>query len=177
MRKDEYNGNISTRINVLHTLPQMKNQPSTALRYVDESEALTDNMTAIYKIPPALAVIDNYTAARSDMVVPFRASVRGFVIDLGEDFAVSQNGNAMRSFSLMDRRGAHISCNAVDRHANSSILQNNIEVIVYFATGRPGIGSLPSCLYLYNDAVVVVCSDDEPPVSKRTAIELEVKSQ
>ena len=77
----------------------------------------------------------------------------------------------------MDRRGAYIKCNAVDRHANNSLLQNNTEVIVYFATGRPGIGSVPSFLYLYNDAVIVVCSDDDPPTSKRTPIEIEVASQ
>ena len=71
----------------------------------------------------------------------------------------------------MDTQGAYISCTAFDRHVDDENLFNKNEVIVYFGTGRVGPGSASSKFYLYNDAVVVKCSNDVPRVWKQMLVE------
>ena len=74
----------------------------------------------------------------------------------------------------MDRQGAYIACIAFDRHADDETLSSNNEVVVYFGSGRAGIGSAPSGMYLYNDAVVVKCSNDVR-VWKQSSVDFPVK--
>ena len=92
-------------------------------------------------------------------------------MDRSEDFSISQKGNPLRHFSLMDRQGAYISCIAFDRHADDETISNNTEGVVYFATGRETIGNAPTGLYLFNDAVVVKCSNDVPRVCKQNLVD------
>ena len=98
------------------------------IKYAVDEEASTPNMTtAIYQIPSQPVLIDKFTAARSFVTIPFRALVKGFVMDCAEDCSVSQTGNALRQFSLMDRKGAYISSTAFDRHADDNVLSNNTQ--------------------------------------------------
>ena len=128
-------------------------------------------------MPCAPVLIDNFTKARNFVTVPFRATVKGFVMDRAEDYSVSQRGNPMRYFSLMDRQGAYISCIAFDRHTDDDTLSNNTEVVVYFGTGRASIGNVSSGMYLYNDAVVVRCSSEVPRVWKQSLVEFPERPQ
>ena len=98
-------------------------------------------------------------------------------MDCAEDCSVSQTGNALRQFSLMDRKGAYISCIAFDRHVNDETLSNNTEVVAYFGSGRAEIGNISQAMYLYNDAVVVKCSDDVPIIFKHSLVEFPLKHQ
>ena len=169
---------MCTRIPVLHSLPYLKGEPSTVIKHATDNDAATPNMTtAVYQTPTLPIVIDNFAAARSSVTIPFRASMKGFVIDRAEDCSVSQSGNALRHFSLMDRRGAYISCVAFDRHVNDETISNNTEVVIYFGTGRSEIGSTPKSMYLYNDAVVVRCSNDVPIVWKQSLVDFPLKHQ
>ena len=107
MKENEWNGKVCTRIHVLHSLPLLKGEASTVIKYAVDEEASTPIMTtAIYQIPSQPVLIDNFTAARNFVTIPFRASMKGFVMDCAEDCSVSQAGNALRQFSLMDRKGA-----------------------------------------------------------------------
>ena len=47
--------------------------------------------------------------------------MKGFVMDCAEDCSVSQTGNALRQFSLMDRKGAYISCIAFWEHIEGDV--------------------------------------------------------
>ena len=176
LKEDDWNGKVCTRIHVLQSLPLLKGEASTFLKYAVDEEATTVNMTtAAYQLPPGPVFIENFAAARSFVSVPFRASLKGFVMDCAKDCSVSQNGNPLRLFSLMDRRGAYISCIAFDRHVDDETLSNGNEVMVYFGTGRAGIGNAPSAVYLYNDAVVVKCSNDVPHVWKQSLVDFAEK--
>ena len=176
LKEDDWNGKVCTRIHVLQSLPLLKGEASTFLKYAVDGEASTVNMTtAAYQLPPGPVFIENFAAARSFVSVPFRASLKGFVMDCAKDCSVSQNGNPLRLFSLMDRRGAFISCIAFDRHVDDETLSNGNEVMVYFGTGRAGIGNAPSAVYLYNDAVVVKCSNDVPRVWKQSLVDFAEK--
>ena len=157
---------------MLHSSLLLKGKASTVLTHAVDQEASTPNMTtAIYRMPSGPVLIENFAAARSFVTVPFRATVKGFVMDRVEDYSVSQRGNPLRHFTLMDRQGAYISCTAFDRHVDDENLSNNNEVIIYFGSGRAGVGNASSELYLYNDAVVVKCSNDVPRVWKQMLVE------
>ena len=172
LREDGWNGRVCTRINVLQSLPRLRGQVATFLKCVTKEEAFTPNMTtAIYRMPTQSTVIEHFTTARNFVTVPFRATVKGFVMDRVEDYSVSQRGNPLRHFTLMDKQGAYISCTAFDRHVDDENLSNNNEVIIYFGSGRAGVRNASSELYLYNDAVVVKCSNDVPRVWKQLLIE------
>ena len=172
LKDGEWNGQVCTRIHVLHSLPLLKGEATTFVQYVVGEEAFSPNMTtAMYKMPTGAVVIDNFASARNFVTVPCRATVKGFVMDRAEDYSVSQKGNPLRHFSLMDRQGAYIACIAFDRHTDDENLENNNEVVVYFGSGRAGIGSAPSRMYVYNDAVVVKCSNEVPRVWKQSLIE------
>ena len=58
----------------------------------------------------------------------------------------------MRNFFLLDRRGAYIQCVAHDRHVDDPQITNGNEVVLYFGTGRGGIGSRSSTVYMYNNS-------------------------
>ena len=88
-----------------------------------------------------------------------------------DDFTVSQGGNPLRPFDLMDKKGAYIHCIAFDRHVYDEILQNGNEIVVYFGTGRASIGSAVSGMYLYNEAVIVRCSVEKPTMWPQHLIE------
>ena len=142
MKEDVWNGKVCTRILILHSLPLLKGETSTMITYAVGDEASTPNMTtAMYSIPSQPVLIDNFTAARNYVTIPFRASMKGFVMDCAEDCSVSQTGNALRQFSLLDRKGAYISCIAFDRHASDETLSNKTEVVVYFGCGRAEVGT------------------------------------
>ena len=148
------------------------------IKHAVDEEAATFNMTtAIYQTLTHPVIIENFAAARSFVTIPFRASMRGFVMDCAEDCSASQSGNPLRHFSLMDRRGAYISCVAFDRHANDETISNNNEVVVYFGTGRSEIGNAPKAMYLYKDAVVVKCSNDVPIIFKHSLVDFPLKHQ
>ena len=178
LKEGEWNGQVCTRIHVLHSLPPLKGEATTVIKYVVGEEARSPNLTtAMYKMPSGPVLIENFTFARSYVTVPFRATVKGFVMDRAEDYSVSQKGNPLRYFSLMDRQGAYISCIAFDRHTDDDTLSNNTEVVVYFGTGRASIGNVSSGMYLYNDAVVVKCSSEVPRVWKQSLVEFPERPQ
>ena len=178
LKENDWNGRVCTRIHVLHSLPPLKDEASTDIKYVVGEEACPPNLsTAPYKMPCAPVLIDNFTKARNFVTVPYRATVKGFVMDRAEECSVSQKGNPMRHFSLMDRQGAYISCFAFDRHADDDTLSNNTEVVVYFGTGRASIGNASSGMYFFNDEVVVKCSSEAPRVWKQTLVEFSENSR
>ena len=178
LKEGGWNRQVCTRINILHSFPRLRGEVSTILKNAVNEETSTPNMTtAIYQVPSQPVVLEHFATARNSVTLPFRATMKGFVMDRVEDYSVSQKGNPLRYFSLMDRQGAFISFIAFDRHADDDNLSNKNEVIIYFGTGRAGIGSASSGFYLYNDAVVVKCSNDVPRVWKQMLVELPVNDQ
>ena len=67
-----------------------------------------------------------------------------------------------------------ISCIAFDRHVYDETIKNNTEVVVYFATGLDTMVNAdgrPTGIYLFNEAVVVKCSNDAPRVWKHDLVD------
>ena len=72
---------------------------------------------------------------------PFRASLRGIVVDVGPlKIATSQSDKELRVFTLVDLMGNWINCVAHDRNARSFASRNEAEVVLYYALGRASLG-------------------------------------
>ena len=162
---------VATSILTLHSLPMLKDRAATNIRLLNLA-TLSFTTTAVYEPLRPPFVIENFAARESKLQAPFRACLRGWAKDVKESVSVSRTGHPMRCFDLMDKCGNYISCVAHDRHVEDATLQENADVILYFVTGRKGIGSAPGAVYVLNDGVIVRCSTAEPVVWKTSAVVL-----
>ena len=58
-------------------------------------------------------------------------------------------------FNLVDEEGSYLQCCAMYQHCDHQQLVNGQDIIIYFATGRGPLGSVPGMLYMYNDAFIL----------------------
>ena len=96
-----------------------------------------------------------YTRDFSDLErnPPFLVSLCGVIIGK-EAKSTSQNGVLMVSFKLVDANGKYVTCTALGRHADNSLVTNGSEVVVYYAnanvgTNNKGVGAQ---VWLYDDS-------------------------
>ena len=59
------------------------------------------------------------------------------------------------AFDLIDAEGWAIPVVAVGRNAENPNIIAGKEVIVYHGSGRGPLGSIPGCVYLFKDAMIV----------------------
>ena len=103
------------------------------------------------------------------LVAPFRVTLRGFVSDLSEMLR-SQQDLTKRTFHLVDRAGTWIRCCAIGLSATSRALANGNEVVLYYGTGRSGIGPSPGMVYFLKDSLVVQIGHGGSATMKRGEI-------
>ena len=98
----------------------------------------------------------NFQQARTQFVVPFRATLRGTAVDVVKgDF--TRNGDLKTLLLLVDPAGAWLHCCATGiRNARSDALTEESEIVLYNVSGRgtSQAGKQP-CVWLFNDAIVV----------------------
>ena len=104
--------------------------------------------------PSGDVCVSNFASRKEKMVAPFRGTFKGTIADL-KDIDYSSNGNMVRYFKLVDVVGNYIECCAARHNANSVALKNNYEVILYFASGRPQMGTSPSTLFVMKEGVIM----------------------
>ena len=75
-------------------------------------------------------------------------------MDLEETY-YSKSGTDLRRFKLVVAKGSFFRCSAMGYNATSPTLQENYEVVVFFALGRGPIGTLAGNLLLLKDADIV----------------------
>ena len=109
-------------------------------------------------------------------MAPFRGTFKGTIVDL-QEMDYSKQGNLVRYFKLVDTLGNYIDCCATRQNASSVALANNVEVILYFATGRSAIGSASSALYIMKDGVIVPVAKKMLPPLPKHRIEIQAKFQ
>ena len=85
---------------------------------------------------------------------------------------MTQSGNPKLLFDIVDEVGYWMRCCAVGRNAGARALVAGNVVVMYFCTGRTGIGSSGGMLYLMKDALVVKIGQAMTPIAKRQEIEL-----
>ena len=100
--------------------------------------------------------------------------MRGVISDLSEMLLTLQESNK-RMFSLVDDAGMWIRCCAIDLTARSRALSNGNDVVLYFGTGRKGLGSSPGMVYLMRDSLVVQVGHRAESAIKRAEISIEAE--
>eukprot|EP00973_Karenia_brevis_P094366 12422096-Karenia_brevis.AAC.1 len=69
-------------------------------------------------------------------------------------------------------QGKYVECMAFDRHADCDALQRGNMVVLYFALAQAGLNGRPGCLWLYNEAHILLMQTDMRIPSLKDEIEL-----
>ena len=109
---------------------------------------------------------------RSKLKAPFRITLRGFVDDVSE-MQFTQQEASKRTFNLVDDAGMWIRCCALGLSARSRALENGNEVVLYYGTGRSGLGSSPGMVYFMKDSLVVPVGRPAAAPMKRVEISVD----
>ena len=162
LSKGTWNGPSLSAIRVLHsthgsTLTMSSTPTSTYL------------VSATYTPPTSPVCESQFMSLHDKLVAPFRVTLRGFVSDLSE-MLLSQQESTKRTFHLVDRAGMWIRCCAIGLSATSRALADGNEVVLYYGTGRSGIGSSPGMVYLLKDSLVVEIGRPGSVATKRGEI-------
>ena len=75
-----------------------------------------------------------------------------------------------RTFTLVDDAGTWIRCCALGLTARARALANGNEVVLYFGTGRGGLGSSPGMVYFMKDSLAVLVGRRADVPTKRVEI-------
>ena len=152
--KSDWNGAILTSMRLLEGIEAVSTEKGTIMHIL--STATAPNMlTSSFAIPSSRCCISNFKAARTQLYGNFRATFHGVITDVQQEVEYSKTGNEKRMFDIVDNDGTFLSCCAMSQNAQSVCLKNFQEVILYYCTGRPPIGSSPGMLYLYKDAIII----------------------
>jgi len=108
----------------------------------------------LYKAPKYPECLSDFRSIRPKLVAPFRGTFRGIVMNV-LDVEATLQGDPKQDFELVDLTGAWMKCCALGRHAEQEAMQNGMEVVIYFATGRGAIGGSEGMLYAMKDAMVI----------------------
>ena len=84
----------------------------------------------------------------------------------------STTGQPKLRFDLVDQVGSWIKCCALGRNATNLAIAEAKFVIVHFAHGRPSLGSSEAMLLIMKDGVVAPLGVKNPPIAKRTYIDI-----
>ena len=155
---------------MLHSANPLANRPGTTVT-IRESPLSPFLLNEAYVAPTPPACIDQLSNILGKCQAPFRVTLRGVIADLSE-MQVTVSEADKRSFNLVDDAGTWIKCCAIGMPARSLALVNGNEVVLYFCTGRHGIGTSPGMVYLMKDSLVVqLCTRAEMPLKR---LQLEV---
>ena len=128
-----------------------------------------------YVQPRAPVCISQFLPLQSTFTAPWRGTFKGTVASLGmpDVTANLDNPTAKRNFHLVDNFGTWFRCTALGRNANNNALKEGQEVVLYFVTARPKVGSSPATAFLMRDAVIVPLQNKKGLVTKK--VELVIK--
>ena len=165
-----WHGTSLTTIRMLHSTHSLTHRPGTTLTIVETPRSSFLLKTA-YTAPLPPACINEFSQMVGRCKAPFRVTLRGVITDLSEMQTTVSEADK-RSFTLVDDAGSWIKCCAIGMPARSLALLDGNEVVLYFCTGRAGIGTSPGMVYLMKDSLVVQLGARAEVPPKRTWIEV-----
>ena len=115
-----------------------------------------------------------FSTMRSKLKAPCRVTLRGVICDLSE-MQLSLQESSKRTFVLVDDLGMWIRCCAIGLSARSRALANGNDVVLYYGTGRSGLGSAPGMIYFMKNSLVVQVGHREEPAFKRAEISVDAE--
>jgi len=151
--RNNWNGALLTSMQFLQSVDAVGARSGTQ---ISSAPALQSpyNGNDLYKAPKYPECISDFRAIRPNLVAPFRGTFRGIVMNV-LDVEATLQGDPKQDFELVDLTGAWMKCCALGRHAEQEAMQNGMEVVIYFATGRGAIGGSEGMLYAMKDAMVI----------------------
>ena len=151
--KNEWNGELLTRVSSLTSIESHAKAPGTTVRAL--AQATAPNLTEMtFQIPPTDCCVSVFGGLQSKLSAPFRLSVKGVIIDL-QPLEKSAGGNWKRVFDVVDSMGSFFTCCAMLHNAESQALRNLQEVVLFFGTGRASNRGAKGMLYLLKDAMII----------------------
>ena len=163
------NGNILTPMKAMHSIvASTAQETSITINKIAASPFLRDH-AYIPPMPPYC--IDNYYSVRTQLILPFRATLRGTVLDVTTgDF--TNTGLPKTSFVLVDSLGAWLPCIATGRrNAGSRALVDGTEIIAYNVNARPhAVPGKAPCVWFFKDSTIIKVGNSN--VQKRVKIDL-----
>ena len=124
-----------------------------------------------FQAPGALVCMQSFKQLLPKTTAPFRASFQGIVTELGQ-LDMTAQGEPKRSFTLVDSSGIWLPCVALAQNAENEQLQNGMELLLYFCTGRGPIGSIRGTVNLLKDAVIIGLKQHDKAPEKKTPVEI-----
>ena len=114
-----------------------------------------------YEVPHQSVCVD-FLGMKNRLVAPFRASFLGVIVN-AQEVSPTSSGSPKREFDIIDKMGVVLHCCALAHNALNRQLQNNMEAVFYYGTGRSAIGNCRGMVYFMKDALIV-------PVGMKTAV-------
>jgi hypothetical protein len=171
--KTNWNGVCLTMIRVLHSTASIASRAGTTLTML-KTPTSPYLLTATYLAPSWPICVVQFSTMRSKLKAPCRVTLRGVICDLSE-MQLSLQESSKRTFVLVDDSGMWIRCCALGLSARSRALANGNDVVLYYSTGRSGLGSAPGMIYFMKDSLVVQVGHREEPAFKRAEISVDAE--
>ena len=171
--RNAFNGSLLTSMNVLQSIDPIGTRSGTEVTIVPN--ATSPYMIKNIFVPPPFPVcLADFRSVRSKLQAPFRVTLKGTVVDVREMDHSLQGENKL-TFDLIDAHGAWVTCCALGRHAANRHLCTGSEIIIYFGTGRPPIGSSSGMIWVLKDGVIVYLRSHIIPPSKTMQLHVSAK--
>ena len=150
---NKWNGKCLTQMRTLHSLPTLKERVGTKV-VLGKQPRSPSLLPQHFICPSSELCIADFSHMIQECTAPFRATFKGVIMDL-EELDYSKIGNELRRFKLVDAKGNFFRCVAMDYNASSSTLEENYEVVVFFALGRGPLGTVSGNLLLMKEAAIL----------------------
>ena len=149
--QNSLNGRTVTRINIL---TNNRKQASISPQNAACIDAATSPYmsSAKFVIPPVSVVLQRFNVLDRTNA-PFRVSLRGTVVDVG-DVESSQQGNSKNAFKVVDKEGTWLQCVVIGDQASNPGLLENVDVILFFASGRSSATSQEGAIFVFQTGCV-----------------------
>ena len=159
--KSSWNGKILTPMKILQAGQKRMRCPVSIVTMSRTPLSPYMSSSLKYDVPHQSVCVD-FLSMKNRLVAPFRASFLGVVVN-AQEVSPTSSGSPKREFDITDKMGVVLHCCALAHNALNRQLQNNMEAVFYYGTGRSAIGNCRGMVYFMKDALIV-------PVGMKTAV-------
>jgi len=144
-----WNGTMVTSMKCLMTSRALCKKTSDNIVFVKEATS-PHMLSGQFAMPPASVVLARFNVLeRCD--APYRVSLRGTVAEVGV-VETSLSGNLKRTCKVVDQEGLWLVCVVVGEQALKPDLRENMDVIMFFASGRSSSSVQEGAVFLFANA-------------------------
>jgi hypothetical protein len=147
--ENSWTGRFVTQVRQLCSLQALGDRTASTIVCIASGSA--PGMTTMnFKSPSSTFCMSQFVP----LTAPCRGTFKGVVMDLGQ-IDHSTTGTEHKTFKLVDANGRFFKCQASYHNLQCGALQENQEVILFFALGRPPLKSKDGHLYMLRDSLIV----------------------